>query len=54
MCPLMLLLPIYLHVNKKSGDDDDDDDCLKIQTFTMYSNSFDNLGTSCKLNELIT
>ena len=24
--PLMWLLPLYLHINKKSNDDDDDDD----------------------------
>ena len=24
--PLMWMLPLYLHVNKKSDDDDDDDD----------------------------
>ena len=24
--PLMWMLPMYLHVNKKSDDDDDDDD----------------------------
>ena len=24
--PLMWMLPLYLHVNQKSGDDDDDDD----------------------------
>ena len=24
--PLMWMLPLYLHVNKKSSDDDDDDD----------------------------
>ena len=24
--PLMWILPLYLHVNKKSDDDDDDDD----------------------------
>ena len=24
--PLMWMLPLYLHLNKKSGDDDDDDD----------------------------
>ena len=25
-CPLMWMLPLYLHVNKKYDDDDDDDD----------------------------
>ena len=24
--PLMWMLPLYLHINKKSNDDDDDDD----------------------------
>ena len=37
--PLIWILPLYLHVNKKSDDDDDDDDdCNK--DFLVHFNFF--------------
>ena len=27
--PLLWILPLYLHINKKSDDDDDDDDVIQ-------------------------
>ena len=41
--PLMWILPLYLHVNKKSDDDDDDDDCNKdflVHFIIFQLNSF--------------
>ena len=39
----MWILPLYLHVNKKSDDDEDDDDCNKdflVHFIIFQLNSF--------------
>ena len=39
----MRILPLYLHVNKKSDDDEDDDDCNKdflVHFIIFQLNSF--------------
>ena len=46
--PLMWMLPLYPHVNQKSGDDDDDDD--KIYVIHPYYNYIGNKSEPIHMN----
>ena len=50
--PLMLMLPLYLHVNQKSDDDDDDDDDDDFACTSL--NSASPTGSWCLFNVVLT